>query len=688
MQKKGKNTGIPPDEVVSRVDRLRETIDHHRYLYHVLDAPEIADEVYDSLMEELIALEQKYPTLASPTSPSVRVGGEPLSAFTKVRHEVRQWSFDDIFDHDGLVKWNERVKRLVARDPASIAEPIEYCVEIKVDGLKIILTYEHGVFVRGATRGDGKVGEDVTENLKTIGSIPLVLTEPVDLIAVGEAWIGKHELGDINNRRVQAGELPFANPRNAAAGSIRQLDPKVAAKRALDSFIYDIDTISGGSGGAPSNQTEELKLLSTLGFKVNQTYALCKNIDEVEAYYQSWIDRARNEEYGIDGVVIKVNSVKLQKALGYTGKSPRFGIAYKFPAEQVTTRVLDIKVQVGRTGVLTPVAHLTPVRVAGSVVSRATLHNEDEIRRLDVRIGDTVVVQKAGDVIPEIVESVKTLRSGKEKKFVMPRSCPVCGSDVEKRSIGSVSQQSAAHYCTNKSCYAKEKEKIVHFVGRKGFNIEGLGEKIVEQLMDEGLVADFADIFELTEGDLVPLERFAERSAENLIYAIKKSSTIPLEKFIFSLGIFHVGEETAYLLASTFGTVTRLRNATVEMLTQIDGIGDVVARSVYEWFCDVENVELLDRLLAHVSVSRFVDTVAKQTTPFSGATVVLTGTLKSLSRDDAKKMLKSLGAKVVGSVSRDTDIVVVGEKPGSKFDRARELGIRVIDEGEFLKMVK
>jgi len=688
MQKQRKNKVVVSEDISLRMSRLRETLDKHRYLYHVLDAPEIADEVYDSLMKELIVLEKQYPSLASPTSPSQRVGGELLAAFTKVRHEVRQWSFDDVFDLDGLRKWEEKIKRLVARDPALIALPLEYCAEIKVDGLKIILTYKRGVFVRGATRGDGRIGEDVTANLKTIGSIPLELKEPIDLVAVGEAWIGKSEFEEINKERKKNGEPIFANTRNAAAGSIRQLDPKIAASRRLNSFIYDIDTISGIAGAAPDTQIKELELLRGFGFKVNTTFALCKNIDEVETYYRNWINRARKEGYGIDGIVIKVNSVQLQKALGYTGKSPRFGIAYKFPAEQVTTKILGIKVQVGRTGVLTPVAHLDPVRVAGSVVSRATLHNEDEIRRLDIRIGDTVVVQKAGDVIPEIVGSVKTLRSGKERKFLMPRTCPACGSGVEKRTTGAGDEKSAAHYCANRSCYAKEKEKIIHFVRRKGFNIEGLGEKIIGQLMDEGLVSDYADIFELTEGDLVPLERFAEKSARNLINAIEKSKNVPLERFLFALGIFHVGEETAYLLASTFKTITAVRNAAEEMLTEIDGIGEVVAHSVYAWFHDADNITLLERLFLSVSVGRFADDEKKKDTPFSGKTIVLTGTLGVMSRDDAKKLLTSLGAKVVGSVSKETDMVITGENAGLKLARARELGVRVVGEHEFLKMVK
>ena len=503
-----------------RIAKLSREIDKNRRLYHVLDQPEITDEVYDSLTEELRKLEEQFPEFLSATSPTQRVGGQPLDKFVKVRHQVKQWSFDDVFSYEELVAWDKKVRRLLEKqeetisdinpksqipNPKQIQNPkskiqnsLEYVCEMKIDGLKMILTYEKGKFVRGATRGDGVIGEDVTQNLKTIQSIPLELSAEIDLIAVGECWLPKKELVRINKERAAKGEALFANTRNAAAGGVRQLDPRVAASRRLDSFIYDLDYLGGEGGkggvGFPQTQTEELKLLEKLGFKVNPHYRLCKNIDEVEKFYQEWTSKRHNQPYEIDGIVIKINSRTLQEALGYTGKSPRWGVAYKFPAEKVTTVVEDIKVQVGRTGALTPVAHLRPVLVAGSTVSRATLHNEDEIKRLDILICDTVVLHKAGDVIPEIVEVLKNLRTGKEKNFHMPKICPICGGGVKKEVVGGIGgkgkkEESAAHYCLNKKCFAIELENIIHFVSKKGFNIDGMGEKIVEQLMNEGLIA-------------------------------------------------------------------------------------------------------------------------------------------------------------------------------------------------------
>lgn len=672
-------------EIKDRVEKLRTVIDRHRYLYHVEDRPDVTDEVYNSLMEELRSLEERYPELRSPVSPSQRIGGKPLEKFVKVRHITRQWSYDDIFSFEELKKWEEKVRRLIEKEPSLKSEPLEYCCEIKIDGLKIILTYENGEFARGATRGDGVVGEDVTENLKTIGSIPLMLGERVDMVAVGEAWLSKTELARLNKERERKGEALFANTRNAAAGSIRQLDPKIAASRRLDSFIYDIDKIEGVA--MPATQTGELELLKKLGFKVNQHFMLFKTIEEADHFYRSWVAKRGKQEYGVDGIVIKINSRKIQNALGYTGKSPRWGIAYKFPAEKVTTVVLDIKVQVGRTGALTPVAHLRPVRVAGSTVSRATLHNEDEIKRLGVRIGDTVVIRKAGDVIPEVVEVIADMRSGNERVFRMPSRCPICGGAVEKRKIGEGKAQSAAHYCANKNCYAREKEKIVHFVRRKGVDIDGLGEKIVEQLMEEGLVSDFADIFELGKGDIEPLERFAEKSAENLIAAIEVSRNVSFSKFLFALGILHVGEETARLLAEEFGDIDALRKAGREELEAVDGVGGVVAASVFEWFRDPHNKDLLDRLLKFVNIAPTAKLPrAKLSLP--GKVFVLTGALTALSRDEAKEKIRALGGKVASSVSPKTDFVVAGEDPGSKYEKAKELGVKILDEKAFLKMVE
>lgn len=533
-------------EAKKRIEKLRKEIDRFRYEYHVLDKPEVSDDIYDSLMRELRGLEEEHPEFKSPDSPSQRIGSKPLEKFTKVRHQHRQWSLDDAFSFEEIKAWEEKVLKMLAKQ--GVKEKPDYCCEIKIDGLKIILTYKNGLFARGATRGDGVVGEDVTEQIKTIQSVPLKLTKSVDLTVVGEGWMRKNDLEIINEKRRRAGEPEFANSRNVAAGSIRQLDPKITASRKLDSYIYDIDEIEGEF---PETQTKELEFLEELGFKVNKNYKLCRNLQQVEDLFKSWGPKRNHQAYGIDGIVIKINQKNLQDALGYTGKSPRWAIAYKFIPEKVTTVVEDIKVQVGRTGALTPVAHLKPVVVAGSKVSRATLHNEDEVNRLDIRIGDTVVIHKAGDVIPEVVEVLKNLRTGKEKIFHMPVRCPICGSPVKREEIkiGKRGEESAAHYCLNKKCFAVEREKIIHFASKKGFDIEGLGDKIVEQLMNEGLVSGPADIFELTKGDLEPMERFAEKSADNLVRAIEKSKQIGLAKFFFALGIRHVGEETANLLA-------------------------------------------------------------------------------------------------------------------------------------------
>jgi len=534
------------ENVKKRIEKLRKEIDRYRYLYHVLDSPQVSDEIFDSLMRELRQLEGQYPEFETSDSPSQRIGGEPLDKFEKTRHKHKQWSLNDAFSFEEIKAWEEKVMRMLEKE--GIKEKPEYCCEVKIDGLKIVLTYEKGLFVRAATRGDGVIGENVTKQVKTIQSIPLRLNKDINVIVVGECWMRKRDLERINGERERDGEPPFANSRNAAAGSIRQLDPKITANRRLDSYIYDMDDIEGAF---PETQVEELELLEKLGFKVNKNYKLCRNLEQIDDLFKSWEPKRNKQEYGIDGLVIKINSRRLQTLLGYTGKSPRWAIAYKFIPEKVTTVVEDIKTQIGRTGALTPVAHLKPVRVAGSVVSRATLHNEDEIKRLDIRIGDTVVIHKAGDVIPEVVEVLKNLRTGKEKKFHMPEQCPICGGLVkrEKIKIGKKEEESAAHYCLNKKCFAVEKEKIIHFVSKKGFNIEGMGEKIVEQLMNEGLVSDFSDIFELEKGDLEPLERFAEKSADNLVKAIEKAKKISLPKFFFALGIRHVGEETANLLA-------------------------------------------------------------------------------------------------------------------------------------------
>jgi DNA ligase (NAD+) len=683
-----------------RIEKLSTEIDHHRYRYHVLDAPEISDEAYDSLFHELEGLERAFPELKSAASPTLRVGAEPRDSFRKVHHATRQWSFDDVFDSAELTAWDERTWRFLEKETGQSVPSLEYVVELKIDGLKIVLTYERGVLVRGATRGNGVIGEEVTDNLRTIRSLPLRLAEPIDATVVGEAWLSKTELARINTERRASGEPLFANPRNAAAGSIRQFDSHITAARKLDSFIYDIDTLSPRA--LPGTQSEELELLEALGFKVNPFRRLCQSVAAIEAFYGEWSAKRESLPYMLDGIVIKVNDRSFQEVLGYTGKAPRFGIAYKFPAEEGTSTVLDISVQVGRTGVLTPVAHLAPVRLAGTVVSRATLHNADEIARLGIRIGDTVIVRKAGDIIPEVVAVMEKLRTGKEKEFRMPAHCPKCSNPVERRVIGEKGgekEYSAALYCTNARCYAIEREKIIHAVSRKGFDIVGMGEKIVEQFMEEGLVATLADIFDLTAGDLAPLERFAEKSAEKLATAIGRAKRVPLERFLFALGIRHVGEETADLLARFIATKRKTKSITPLRLLEtakelsvaewaaLDGIGDKSAASLSAWFSDEQNRALLRALDGFGVTALLPEPLKEENTKLRGKTVVLTGELTRFTRDEAKRKIKQFGGSVSSSVSRKTDYVVAGSDPGSKYDTAKKLGIPILDEAAFLGLL-
>ncbi|MFA6974143.1 MAG: NAD-dependent DNA ligase LigA [Parcubacteria group bacterium] len=706
---------ITQKQAAERMAKLSAEINKLRYEYHVLDKPDVTDAVYDSLTAELRALEEQFPALAKADSPTQRIGGKPLDKFVKVRHQARQWSFDDVFSFDELKKWEEKIHRMLGNLGMLGKEKLEYVCEVKIDGLKIILTYENGIFTQGATRGDGVIGENVTENLKTIYTLPLQLKEKINCVAVGECWLAKSELARINVARAKKGEALFANSRNAAAGSIRQLNPKIAASRKLDSFIYDLDILEGAP--FPETQLEELGFLGRLGFNVNKETKLCQNLQEIEKFYEAWKDKKDKQDYGIDGVVIKINSRKIQEALGYTGKSPRWGVAYKFPAEKVTTVVEDIKVQVGRTGALTPVAHLRPVLVAGSTVSRATLHNEDEIRRLDIRLGDTVVLHKAGDVIPEIVEVLKNLRTGKEKIFHMPKICPICGGPVKREIIspssapacrqagfgapsplGEKGNLSAAHYCLNKSCFAIERENIIHFVSKKGFNIDGMGESIVERLLNEGLIANAAEIFELTKGDLEPLERFAEKSADNLINSIEHSKKIEFKKFIFALGIRHAGEETGVLIARNlelFGEFRGLGDITdifpeikSEDWLQIKGIGEKSAESLVSWFNDKNNLAMLKKMESlGVKVEMGEKGIRGGRGRLQGLTFVLTGEMASFTRDEAKDIIRKAGGDVSSSVSKKTDYVLAGENPGSKFQKAQELGVKIIGEEEFKKLI-
>ncbi|PIP86995.1 DNA ligase (NAD(+)) LigA [Candidatus Campbellbacteria bacterium CG22_combo_CG10-13_8_21_14_all_36_13] len=665
-------------EAKDRIQKLRLLIEKHNYLYHVKDAPEISDEAYDALMRELFELENRFPEYRVKNSPTSRIGGDVIDSFKKVKHQVSQWSFDNIFNEKELVEWDKKTKRFIEKAGESFGENVSYVCEPKIDGLKIILTYEDGGLVLAATRGDGTTGEDVTHNVRTIKSVPLLLKEKINIVAVGECWLPVDEFERINKERKHAGKDLFANPRNAAAGTLRQLDPKIASSRNLDCFIYDIDYISVNK---PKTQIEELKLLEHLGFKTNSLNKLCNGISGVESYYKKLQAQKEKQEYGVDGVVIKINDIFLQESLGYTAKSPRFGVAYKFEAEQVTTKVIDIVLQVGRTGVITPVAILEPVEVAGSTVSRATLHNEDEIERLDVRIGDTVILQKAGDVIPDIVSVLKELRTGKEKKFIFPDKVSGCGGDG---SIERIPGQSA-HRCIDKNSFELQKRKFSYFVSKANFNIEGMGPQIVELLMENNLINEYADIFKLQRGDLLSLPRFKEKSVDNLLESINKARKVTLARLIASLSIDQVGEETAIILADNFRNIESLINAKQDELERIHGIGDVVAKSIIDWFASKNNIRIIIDLLKEIKVKNTIPHILNPN--IYQKTFVLTGTLSTMTRDEAKELIRKASGSVSSSVSSKTDYVVAGANPGSKADEANRLGVKILTEEEFIKML-
>ncbi|MEK7669450.1 MAG: NAD-dependent DNA ligase LigA [Patescibacteria group bacterium] len=679
-----------PEEIKKRVKNLLKIIECHNHLYYVKDAPEIEDSAYDSLVLELIKLEEEFPSLKKESSPTQRVGGKPLKEFKKVAHQVPQWSFNDAFSQEDMMDFDKRVKRMLGGK----INPTYTC-ELKIDGLKIVLEYAEGALLRAATRGDGVIGEDVTNNIKTIGSIPLKLLKPVDIIVEGEVWLGKNNFKKLNEERKNKEEPLFANPRNAAAGTIRQLDPKIVAERKLDCFIYDVAALSKttfrGKGlqrsslTMPATQFEELEYLQKLGFKVNKHFKLCQNIEEVINFWKFWQNKKDKEDYLIDGVVVKVNETKHQNTLGFTGKAPRFAIAFKFQAEQVTTVVEDIVLQVGRTGVLTPVAHLRPVLVAGSTVSRATLHNENEIKRLDVRIGDTVILQKAGDVIPDIVSVVKEMRTDKEKEFVWPKLVPDCGGNG---SIERISGQ-AAWKCRNKNSFIQKKRKLYHFVSKAAFDIDGLGPKIIDALLDAELISTYDDIFTLKKGDLLALPRFAEKSVDNLLASIEKAKNVTLPRLIISLSIPNVGEETALLLAENFQfLIFNFQKAKKEDLEKIEGVGPIVAESIIEWFALKENIKNLKKLLQYIKIESSPSQLSALSSKLSKKTFVLTGTLESMSREEAKQKIRALGGNISSSVSKETGYVVAGENPGSKYKNAQELGVKILSEKEFQNLLK
>ncbi len=681
-------------EAKQRIEKLKKTIKRHRHLYHVLDKQEISDEALDSLKKELFDLEQQFPDLIAPDSPTQRIGGRPLDKFKKVKHPKKMLSFNDAFSREDMENWMDRISRLLGKKEAN---QLDYYCELKIDGLAIELIYEQGILKTGSTRGNGNIGEDITQNLKTVEAIPLKLREKEKvlkdlrkqrlpssavnaveninfksrLVVRGEVFISKKDFQKVNDYRKKRNLRLYANPRNLAAGSVRQLDPKVTARRSLDSFAYELVTDLGAG-----THEQKHKILNAFGFKINPHNKYCSNLKSVYAFHEKTQKLRDSLDYEIDGVVVMVNNNRIFNKLGTAGKAPRGGIAFKFPGKDATTVVKDIKVQVGRTGALTPVAVLEPVNFGGVTISRATLHNEDEIRRLGVKRGDTVVVGRAGDVIPDIIKVLPEMRIGDEKEFKMPSKCPLCGSKVEK--------DGAIHYCTNPDCFAKERKQFYHFVSKGAFDIKGLGPKIVDQLIEESMVSDPADLFELEKGDLVPLERFARKASSNLVESIQRSKEVSLARFIYSLGIRNVGEETAQDIAERFETFDNFKKASLKELEEIQDIGPVVADSIEDWLSSEKNKKFLKKVK---KVGIKVKNAKKKGANLKDKKFVLTGALSSMTREQAKKEIRSLGGNVSSSVSSETDYLVVGEDPGSKHEEARQNNVRIIKEKEFLKMI-
>src|SRR4051794_1548737 len=658
--------------VEKQVDELRSLLNQYGKEYYVLDQPSVPDSEYDRLLQELIDLEETFPDLIIPDSPTQRVGGQVLDMFHKVTHNIPMLSLGNAFNEEDLRDFDRKVRQ-------AVGEPYTYVCELKIDGLAISLKYENGVFVQGATRGDGETGEDITANLRTIRSIPLRIPEPVSIEVRGEAYMPKASFAKLNAQKEENGEEPFANPRNAAAGSLRQLNPKIAASRQLDIFLYSI----ASTGGVEINaHSEGLDWLDSLGFKTNKERRKCTNIDEVLEFISHWVEQRPLLSYEIDGIVIKVDSFAQQEILGSTVKSPRWSIAYKFPAEEVVTTLLDIELNVGRTGVVTPTAILNPVKVAGSTVGRASLHNEDLIREKDIRIGDKVIIKKAGDIIPEVVNVLFDERTGEEQEFYMPTHCPECESELVRL------EEEVALRCINPKCPAQIREGLIHFASRNAMNIEGLGEKVVSQLFAEKLIEDVADLYQLSNEQLLGLERMGEKSVSNLLRAIEASKGNSLEKLLFGLGIRHVGAKAAKTLAQQFMTMEKLAQASKEELISVNEIGDKMADSIVSFFEQEEAKELINELsTAGVNMEykglRPVS-IEESDSVFAGKTVVLTGKLEQLSRNDAKEKIEALGGNVSGSVSKKTHLVIAGEDAGSKLTKAQELGIEVWDEERLL----
>jgi DNA ligase (NAD+) len=668
--------GTGTSEIADRIQALRSALHHHNYRYYVLDDPEISDGEYDRMMADLADLEARYPALRSSDSPTARVGAAPLSKFETIAHSIPMLSLDNAFSDSDLLDFDQRIRRLLSR------QEIVYTAEPKMDGTAVELVYEDGKLINASTRGDGLTGEVITANVKTIRAVPVVLQRtagvavPSRLEVRGEVFIGLEGFRNLNHERLAQNLPPFANPRNAAAGSLRQLDSSITACRPLDIYFYGVGFVSDLQLDSHWQLLQTLKLL---GFRINPDIKAQIPIKAALDYHRDLNAKRHQLPYDIDGVVVKVDDLRLQQQLGATSRSPRWAIAYKFEALQETTQLLDIDVQVGRTGVLTPVARLKPVSVGGVVVSRATLHNEDEIERKDIRIGDTVLVQRAGDVIPEVVKAIASKRVGTERSFRMPRVCPVCGSAVFRL------QGEAATRCINSSCTAQVKERIKHFAAKAAFDIDGLGDKLVEQLVDRGSVSSFADLFDLEPDTLAGLERMGSKSAANITEAIQRSKRISFARFLVALGIRHVGEHAAGLLAKRFGSLEQLMTTSREELEAVEGIGPVVAQSIADYFQRAENRGTTQRLLAAGVEIQYE--AEQKYGPLQGKVFVLTGTLETMTRFQAKERIEAAGGKVSESVSRNTDFVVAGDSPGSKLDRAESLGIRILDEETFKNMV-
>lgn len=700
---------LTKDQAKIRMEKLKEKINDLNYKYFVLDQSEVKESVRDSLKRELIELETQFPQFISPDSPTQRVGSALSGKFQKIKHKSKKTSLSDVFTSQEIREWAQRIQKLVG------TQKLEYVCELKIDGLNITIQYEKGLFVRAVTRGNGVEGEDVTHSVKTIESIPLKLNQEVDLEVSGEVFMPKKSFEALNKHQALHNLPQFANPRNAAAGSVRQLDPCISASRNLDMFFYHVDKNSLQS--IIKSQEQLLQTFQKLGLKICTEYCVFDSIEKVIEFCESWHDKRHNRDYEIDGIVIKVNSFEQQKRMGYTAKAPRYAVAYKFPAEQVSSKIENIILQVGRTGAITPVAVMTPTLVAGSIVSRATLHNEDEIGRKDIRIGDSVILQKAGDVIPEVVEVIKDLRTGKEEKFKFPHTCPVCDAKIIRK------DGESAYRCTNEFCPAIQKEGLSHFVSKKGFNIDGLGEKLVIQLVENGLIQDPADIFLLKKEDLLNLDFFQEKRADNLLNSVEKAKNISLDQFLFALGIRFLGEQSSYDFAkfiiqhkktslkqvpriqikksqdSLFGEeeseqksefsildlIATAASFSPQEIENIDGVGDKVGQSLHTWFNSKQNQKYLEKLYK-VGINLQIHSL-ESSGKLAGKSFVLTGTLKSFTRDQAKDIIKQNSGKVHSSITKDTDFVLAGENPGSKFKKAKEIGIKVISEADFTQML-